>query len=104
MLYKNKPILALAPMADFTDSPFCRVCREVSGKDFLIYREMVSAEAVVRDNEKTLNMASFQNSEKPIILQIFGLFKNYDMRNNKLLSLWIVYQSQNIIKSYSNLL
>ncbi|MBU0596724.1 tRNA-dihydrouridine synthase [Patescibacteria group bacterium] len=72
MWYKKKTILALAPMADYTDSPFCRVCREVAGEDFVIYREMVSAEAIVRESKKTLDMASFHKSEKPIVLQIFG--------------------------------
>lgn len=68
---KNK-ILALAPMADMTDSPFCRICREVVGKDFIIFREMVSAEAIVRGNEKTLKMCEFEEIERPIVIQLFG--------------------------------
>ena len=70
--FDKKPIIALAPMADMTDSPFCRVCREVSGNDFVIFREMVSAEAIVRDSEKTLRMCAFEKEERPIVLQIFG--------------------------------
>lgn len=38
----------------------------------VIFREMVSAEAVVRGNEKTIRMARFEYVERPIILQIFG--------------------------------
>jgi tRNA-dihydrouridine synthase B len=72
MWYKNKPILALAPMADMTDSPFCRVCREVSGEDFVIFREMVSSEALIRDSEKTLKMCELEDIERPIVIQIFG--------------------------------
>ena len=68
----NNKILALAPMADFTDQPFCNICREVSGQDFVIFREMVSAEAIVRDSKKTLKMCEFREVERPIILQIFG--------------------------------
>ncbi|MFH1292348.1 MAG: tRNA dihydrouridine synthase DusB [bacterium] len=64
--------MALAPMADYTDSPFCRICREVAGKDFVIFREMVSSEALVRDNERTLQMCEFNEIERPIIIQIFG--------------------------------
>ncbi len=67
-----KPILALAPMADMTDGPFCRVCRELSGKNFVIFREMVSAEAIVRGSEKTLKMCEFEEIERPIVIQIFG--------------------------------
>ena len=140
LLAKNKPIIALAPMADYTDSPFCCVCRMVArgvmgnrwifrkggcetppslplnegeesafakatarqardwipafagmtiGKletpsnlplnkgeenceEFVVFREMVSAEALVRGNEKTLKMCEFEKIERPIVLQIFG--------------------------------
>ena len=72
MWFNKKPIIALAPMADLTDSPFCRICREVSGNDFVIFREMVSAEALVRDNVKTLKMCEFDKQERPIVVQIFG--------------------------------
>src|SRR3989339_414126 len=73
-----KPILALAPMADLTDGPFCRICREVQSQkfraksSFVIFREMVSAEAIVRGNEKTLKMCEFEEIEGPIVLQLFG--------------------------------
>lgn len=70
--FEQKPIISLAPMADYTDSPFCRICRQVSGKDFVIWREMVSSEAVVRGNLKTLKMCEFDEVERPIVLQIFG--------------------------------
>ncbi len=68
----KKPIIALAPMADMTDSPFCRICREVAGDKFIIFREMVSAEAIVRDNAKTLKMCEFEEIERPLVQQIFG--------------------------------
>lgn len=73
MWYESqKPIIALAPMADMTDSPFCRVCREVAGDDFVIFREMVSSEAIVRENQKTLKMCEFDEVERPIVIQLFG--------------------------------
>ena len=67
-------------MADMTDSPFCRVCREVANTplaplregNFVVFREMVSAEAIVRWSEKTLKMCKFEEIERPIVLQIFG--------------------------------
>lgn len=75
----KKPIIALAPMADMTDSPFCCVCREVESEKykvesakFVVFREMVSAEAIVRGSEKTLKMAEFDEIERPIVLQLFG--------------------------------
>lgn len=69
---RQKITIALAPLADYTDSPFCRICREVAGGKFVIFREMVSSEAIVRGNEKTLNMCEFIEQERPIVIQIFG--------------------------------
>jgi len=68
----KKPIIALAPMADYTDQPFCLLCRKISGNDFVIFREMVSAEAIVRQNKKTLKMCKINNKERPVVIQIFG--------------------------------
>lgn len=65
-----KPIVALAPMADMTDSPFCLMAKKFGWP--LVFREMVSADALVRDSEKTLAMAEFAPAERPIIQQIFG--------------------------------
>jgi len=65
-----KPIFALSPMADMTDSPFCRLVKSY-GAD-VMFREMVSAEAIVRDNGKTWKMVDFDVSERPLVQQIFG--------------------------------
>ena len=67
----TQPILALSPMADMTDSAFCQVVRNIGGAD-VVFREMVSSEALVRDNAKTLGMTDFVAGERPIIQQIFG--------------------------------
>ena len=64
-------ILALSPMADMTDSPFCQIVRKIGGAD-VVFREMVSSEAIVRSNKKTLDMIDFDLSERPIVQQIFG--------------------------------
>lgn len=71
ILEKKQHIYALSPMADMTDSAFCRVVREIGGAD-IVFREMVSSEALVRDNEKTLGMTDFVEEERPIVQQIFG--------------------------------
>lgn len=65
-----RPIVALAPMADMTDLPFCLICKEHGAP--LMFREMVSSEAVVRMNPKTLAMARFDERERPLVQQIFG--------------------------------
>lgn len=75
-----KPILGLSPMADFTDSPFCRLIRECGavhhtvhgGGQAVIFREMLSAEAIVRQNARTISYLGFEESERPLVQQLFG--------------------------------
>lgn len=65
-----KPIVALSPMADMTDSEFCLIAKRFGAR--IVFREMVSSEALVRANDKTLDMCAFEEAERPIIQQIFG--------------------------------
>lgn len=69
-----RPIIALSPMADMTDSAFCRLVKEVTGEPEypIVFREMVSSEAVVRGNNKTLDMTDIHPAERPLVQQIFG--------------------------------
>ena len=69
-----RPIIALAPMADIKDSAFCCVVRNVeyAKNKTIIFKEMISAEAVVRRNDKTLKMANAHKNEHPLVQQIFG--------------------------------
>ena len=65
----SSPIL-LAPMAGITDHPFRQICKDFGAG--LVYTEFVSADGVIRENEKTLNMIKFTEKERPIGVQIFG--------------------------------
>ncbi len=67
-----RPIMGLSPMADFTDLPFCRLVREYSGPEVVIFREMASAEAIVRGNKRTDKICELDPVEHPVIQQIFG--------------------------------
>lgn len=60
----------LAPMAGVTDLPFRILAREY-GAD-LVVSEMVSAQALVYDNRKTLQMLTLADGERPSAIQIFG--------------------------------
>jgi tRNA-dihydrouridine synthase B len=62
--------LFLAPMAGVTDHPFRMICKKFGAG--LVYTEFVSANGIIRENEKTLDMIKFTNEERPIGVQIFG--------------------------------
>ena len=66
----NKPILALAPMAGYTDSAFRQICKYY-GAD-VVYSEMASATALNFKGKKTLEMLKFKKTERYYIVQIFG--------------------------------
>ncbi|MCK5084841.1 MAG: tRNA-dihydrouridine synthase family protein, partial [Candidatus Pacebacteria bacterium] len=66
----NKPILALAPMAGYTNSAFRQICKDY-GAD-VVYSEMASAVALNFEGKKTLKFLKFNKNEKYYVVQIFG--------------------------------
>jgi tRNA-dihydrouridine synthase B len=60
----------LAPLAGITDLPF-RLLAKQSGCA-LVYSEMISANALVRESTKTIKMLDSSAEEKPLSVQIFG--------------------------------
>ncbi len=62
--------LILAPMAGFSDQPYRRVAR-LFGADEVV-TELISANALVRENKRTHDMASIHEGERPASIQIFG--------------------------------
>ncbi len=62
--------LALGPMAGYTDVGFRRLAREMGLE--LAFTEMISAKAVVYENEKTFTYAVSHESDHPLGLQLFG--------------------------------
>ncbi len=67
----EKPIVALAPMAGYTDSPFRRIAKEIA-PEIICFSELTSTNALQYENEKTLRMLEFDKSESPLIIQLFG--------------------------------
>ena len=63
------PVL-LAPMAGFTDYPFRVLCKRMGAG--LVYSEFVSADGIIRENTRTIEMIQFSDEERPIGIQIFG--------------------------------
>ncbi len=68
-ILKKNP-LVLAPMAGITDLPFRKICKELGAG--LVFSEMVSVEALVRDHKRTKSMLHTDSAERPVGFQIFG--------------------------------
>jgi tRNA-dihydrouridine synthase B len=68
--FDNMRPLYLAPMAGVTDSVFRRLCKE-QGADVLV-TEFVSADGILHRNQRTGEMLSFREEERPVGVQLFG--------------------------------
>lgn len=67
----KKPILALAPMAGFSDSPFRQIVSSY-GAD-VVYSEMASVTALFYNKKPTLDLLKFSRlKEKKYVVQLFG--------------------------------
>lgn len=62
--------LYLAPMAGVTDLIFRRICKEM-GADVMV-TEFVSAEGIVRQDERTRKYTEFEEGQRPLGVQLFG--------------------------------
>lgn len=73
----DRPILALAPMADVTDAAFRRIIAKYSktknGAPYITFTEFVSCDGLCSEGRKNLlPLLKFSKKEKPIVAQIFG--------------------------------
>lgn len=63
--------VVLAPMAGISNPAYMKICEEI-GVGFAI-TELISAEAIVRDNKKTFDMLNgIEKIKMPVAIQIFG--------------------------------
>jgi len=60
----------LAPMAGITDSSFRLLMRYMGAQ--AVVSELISAEGIIRQGEKTLDLMRFSDQERPIGIQLFG--------------------------------
>ena len=65
----EKPVL-LAPMEDVTDRAFRLLCREFGAA--MVYSEFVSAEALIRSVNRSLDKIVVSDAERPVAVQIYG--------------------------------
>ncbi len=68
-ILKRNP-LVLAPMAGITDFPFRMICKKLGAG--IVFSEMVSVEALIRDHRRTHGMLRTDPAERPVAFQIFG--------------------------------
>lgn len=62
--------LVMAPIAGYTDSPFRRIVKATGAG--LVYTELISADALVHTNKKTLLLLQHSPEEKPLSVQLLG--------------------------------
>ena len=60
----------LAPMEDVTDIGFRMLCKRFGAS--MVYTEFVSAEALVRSIQSTVNKLTIRDEERPVGIQIYG--------------------------------
>jgi len=65
------PPLALAPMAEVTDTYYRSLIKELGGVG-LVVSEFVSAEGLTRKNDRSHQMLAFAENERPVAIQIYG--------------------------------
>lgn len=70
----EKPILALAPMYDVTDSVFRKIIAERSNLDVVYFTEFVSTDGInhPEGRKKLEHLLWFGKEDRPIVAQLFG--------------------------------
>jgi tRNA-dihydrouridine synthase B len=63
--------LALAPMAEVTDTYYRSLIKELGGVG-LVVSEFISAEGLTRKNDRSHQMLAFDENERPVAIQIYG--------------------------------
>jgi len=66
-----KPIIALAPMDGYTDSPFRRMIKRIN-PDVVTFTEFTSAEGLSYGAKRLQQRIAFEQEEQPVFAQIFG--------------------------------
>ena len=65
------PPLILAPVAGYTDTLFRQAVKGLGGCG-LVVSELVSTEGMTRNQDQSLHLTRFEESERPVSIQIFG--------------------------------
>jgi tRNA-dihydrouridine synthase B len=66
----STPPLYLAPMAGVTDVVFRQICKELGAE--VMVTEFVSAEGIIRRDDRTRHYTEFSEEQRPLGVQLFG--------------------------------
>ena len=69
LTFDERPLF-LAPMEDVTDIGFRMLCKRYGAA--MVYTEFVSADAIIRNIQSTLNKMKINAEERPVGVQIYG--------------------------------
>jgi tRNA-dihydrouridine synthase B len=69
LVLEDRPLM-LAPMDGYTNIPFRLIIKEMNPS--LMFTEFVNSDAVIHENEKTINKIRILAEERPVAIQIFG--------------------------------
>lgn len=65
----ERPVL-LAPMEDVTDEAFRLICKQMGAA--MVYSEFVSADALIRNVNRSMEKIRVNDAERPVAVQIYG--------------------------------
>lgn len=71
----KKPLVYLAPMSGVTNSAYRQMVKRYYAD--LVFPEFVSIDALHHESEKTRRLLQYEESERPIIAQVFGATPEY---------------------------
>lgn len=69
--YELDPLVCLAPMEHYSDSPFRQIVREVA-PHVPVFTEFISVDGLKHNPEKVSKKYRFNEAENPFIVQLFG--------------------------------
>ncbi|NCN45084.1 MAG: hypothetical protein COU63_00750 [Candidatus Pacebacteria bacterium CG10_big_fil_rev_8_21_14_0_10_36_11] len=72
----NKPIIGLSPMDGVTDQPFRQIIKKHGNPD-VIYTEFATVEGFCRGVKKPLTDFLYDETQRPIIAQIYGITPDF---------------------------
>lgn len=66
-----RPIIALSPMAGYTDSAFRRLVKELVPRT-VCFTEFTNTDGILHNSRKSMQQLQFHQDEYPLIVQVFG--------------------------------